>query len=458
MTPHRSPASSSGGAGPRRWRRHRGADVAAAALCYPVTLLLTLMPGGLEERDGGLVRSRTPSLVFRHFPGLLADEPDGVLAAVGTWPAGVLVCLVVPGSTAWAVLHRRTRPQLLPAVAMLWLLLFANLAPVAVALYSYAAWHTDRRRLAAWSAAAPAVYVLGLGGGAFTRSTLTACLVAGVLPVTLGLWTGTRRRLVATLRDRAARLEREQRLRAEAATTAERTRIAREMHDVVAHRVSLMVLQAGGLEVSAADPAVAESAEQIRSTGREALTELREVLGVLRDEDRDDTGAAPTRPQPLLADLDRLVADWRAAGMAVTCERTGDGAELPALLERTAYRVVQEALTNAGKHAPGGDVRIVLDQRPRALTVRVASGPAPPATGTRAGAGAAASRISGGYGLTGLRERVVLAGGELTAGPDPHAGWLVRATLPHAAAAEPGADRPAQPGGGGPAVDEERHR
>uniref|UniRef100_UPI000ABA6EF9 sensor histidine kinase n=1 Tax=Nocardiopsis listeri TaxID=53440 RepID=UPI000ABA6EF9 len=219
-----------------------------------------------------------------------------------------------------------------------------------------------------------------------------------------GLWIGTRRELVERLRERAERLEREQHMMAEQAITAERTRIAREMHDVVAHRVSLMVLHAGGLEVSSIDERTERAAGLIRTTGREALTELRGILGVLREEEGQ---AAPTAPQPVLADVEGLVAQWRGAGMDVVCEHDGERGVLPLGVQRTAFRVVQEALTNAAKHATGARVRVGLCYGVGRLEVEVSNGPVP---------GVVHSPPRSGYGLTGLRERVALAGGEVSAG------------------------------------------
>ncbi|MGP4030131.1 sensor histidine kinase [Actinomadura sp. 3N407] len=397
----------------------RTVDRLVAIAGYPVTVVLTLMPGGLEEDGGVLRRSESPSLVFRHFPELLVDAPHGIWPVVDHWAAGLAFFVLIPAVTAWTLLYRRTRPGRTLAVAVVSLLLFANIAPIAVALYSHAAWFTDRRRLAGWTAAAAIAFIAGLGSAALTWSAAAFGLVAFAVPVSLGLWTGTRRRLVATMRDRAERLEREQRLMTERATIAERARIAREMHDVVAHRVSLMVLQAGGLEVSVSDPDVAESIGRIRATGREALGDLREVLGVLRDE---FDPRAPTAPQPGLTDLPLLVDDCRSAGMAVQYEKTGTVRELPARLQRAAYRVAQEALTNAGKHAPASPVRLTLEYRPEAFSVTVHN----------TGSARPGELPTSGYGLAGLRERVALAGGELDAGPLPDGDWRVRAVFPDA--------------------------
>jgi signal transduction histidine kinase len=188
-------------------------------------------------------------------------------------------------------------------------------------------------------------------------------LVAAI--VAWGMFVRARRQLVVSLRDRARRAESEQQLRIEQARYLERTRIAREMHDVLAHRISLVSLHAGALEFRADAPAedVAASAAVIRSSAHQALQDLREILGVLRAEVADGEPGGPgaaERPQPMLADVARLVDESRQAGVRVslTCS-VEDLSAVPASIGRTAYRVVQEGLTNARKHAPG--VEVVVD-------------------------------------------------------------------------------------------------
>jgi signal transduction histidine kinase len=250
-------------------------------------------------------------------------------------------------------------------------------------------------------------------------AVVVTVLVVGV-PVLLGLWIGIRRALIAHLRDEAERLEREQLLDAERAKAQERARIAREMHDVVAHRVGLMVLHAGALEVSLADPAAAQQAALVRQTGREALQELRDILGILREgEDR-----ALLDPQPTLADLDRLVQQSRDTGMAVSVAVDGTRRQLPATVERTAYRLVQEALTNVHRHAANAATEVGVRYGREELEVAVRN--ARPADGPHPGLALA----SGGHGLVGLRERVTLLGGTFRAGPRLDGGFEVRASIP----------------------------
>lgn len=252
-------------------------------------------------------------------------------------------------------------------------------------------------------------------------SGLASAAFAVLLPGAVGAWLRTRADLLDALTERAERAEAERELMAREAVLSERTRIAREMHDAVGHRVSLMVLQAGAIEMAAADAAkVEELACNVQAAGREALDELRQMVGVLRGSDVDDD--APLGPQPGLADLPQLVADARTAGMAVDLvaapdtTRTGDPA-----VDRAAYRIVQEALTNAGKHAPGAAVCVTVDRMGGGLVVRVVNGPPKETAG---------EVPSGGYGLVGLGERVRTLGGRLTAEPRLDGGFGVEAVLP----------------------------
>jgi signal transduction histidine kinase len=222
-----------------------------------------------------------------------------------------------------------------------------------------------------------------------------------------GMFVRAYRRLTGTLREHAARLEAEQHLRVDQARLTERARIAREMHDVLAHRMSLVSLHAGALEVrpDARPEEVAIAAGAIRVSAHEALEELRGVIGVLRE------GAAgrPEPPQPGLADVPDLVDSARALGMTVgyTCAVLAGGASV--VLGRAAYRIVQEGLTNARKHAPGTAVRVLLDGGPGAgLRIRI-SNPVPRPAARPAVPGA-------GLGLLGVTERVALAGGDVEYG------------------------------------------
>src|SRR4051812_18055345 len=231
-------------------------------------------------------------------------------------------------------------------------------------------------------------------------------LVLVVLPGAIGILVRTRALLLQALRDRADKAEAERELMARDAVLTERTRIAREMHDAVGHRVSLMVLQAGAIEMAAADrDRVEQLAGQVQTAGRQALDELRQMVGVLRAEDVDDE--APLGPQPGLADLGTLVRQAEDAGMAVDLA-LADGAPVDAVAGRAAYRIVQEALTNASKHAPGAAVRVTVERTRDRLVVRVVNGPSQRPAG---------DAHSGGFGLVGLGERVRTLGGRLSTGP-----------------------------------------
>ena len=330
---------------------------------------------------------------------------------------GVVVVLGPVLLAAGFVLFRRTRPQWLLVTAFVLLAGFGNAVPAVIALYSYAVHFTNRRLVAAWGVMM--ALAMALSHPDHVPTMLFLDVVFLVTPLLLGLWVGTRRQLIDRLQERAERLEREQHLMTERATIAERTRIAREMHDVVAHRVSLMVLHAGGLEVSSTDPRATKTAGLLRTTGREALAELRSILGVLRDE---TGGNAPVTPQPVLTDLPRLLEEWRSVGLEVTCEESGKRRPLSTSVQRTAFRVVQEGVTNAAKHAPGAAVTVRLHHGSDRFEIEVANGPTPAPF---------EPPPHSGFGLSGLRERLTHVGGELALGPCPDGGWRLRAIVPH---------------------------
>ncbi|WP_406508276.1 sensor histidine kinase [Streptomyces sp. NBC_00212] len=269
-------------------------------------------------------------------------------------------------------------------------------------------------------------------------------------PLLYGLYIGARRRLMESLRERADSLERELSLladraeeRAEWARTEERTRIAREMHDVVAHRVSLMVVHAAALQaVARKDPEKAvKNAALVGDMGRQALTELREMLGVLRAADQRPVAvrvapvplaavgvaaaaaAAAAEEGPCLADIEALVGQSREAGMVVELMVQGEARGYDALVEQTAYRVVQEALTNVHKHAAGAKVMVRLARREAEVAMQVENGPADGVTED-------AGLPSGGNGLVGMRERVTALGGVFVSGATDAGGFRVSAVLP----------------------------
>jgi signal transduction histidine kinase len=246
-------------------------------------------------------------------------------------------------------------------------------------------------------------------------------IVLTITVVGWGMFVRSRRQLLLSLRDRARRAETEAGLRAEQAQRLAREAIAREMHDVLAHRLTLLSVHAGALEFRPDAPReeVARAAGVIRESAHEALQDLREIIGVLRAGEPDDTG----RPQPTLGALDALVTESREAGMKVTlANRVTDPATVPASVGRTAYRIAQEALTNARKHAPGTEVTVTVTGTPGEGLVIVVRNPPPE--------GEVPHVPGSGQGLIGLTERATLAGGRLEHGPEAGGGFRVRASLP----------------------------
>nr|WP_225225204.1 histidine kinase [Cellulomonas sp. JH27-2] len=256
---------------------------------------------------------------------------------------------------------------------------------------------------------------------AFGTFAFVLCLAAWAF----GLVRRSRRETIEALVDRAERLETERDQQARLATAAERARIAREMHDIVAHSLTVMIAQAdGGRYAAAADPPAATRAlGTIAETGRAALTDMRRLLGVLRDEPRS-AGAPPvgaTTPQPAADDLDTLVEQVRASGVRVSMVRMGTARTLPPGVGLTVYRIAQEALTNVLKHAgPDPTVTVMVQWRPESITVEV----------TDDGRGAAAGSDGLGQGLRGMAERATMFGGSVVAGPRPGGGFRVRAVVP----------------------------
>ncbi|MBM7772591.1 signal transduction histidine kinase [Actinokineospora baliensis] len=248
-----------------------------------------------------------------------------------------------------------------------------------------------------------------------------------VLPALIGLYVRAHRTLVQALTDRAERAEREQHLLAEQARADERVRLAEEMHDVVTHRVSLMVLHAGALAVTGPDDRTRTAAEGLRVAGCEALNELRELVGVLRNDSGEGAGHQPREEHDepaAVPDLSTLVAESESVGVPVDLRLDGNPALTSAAVGRTAYRVVQESLTNIRKHAPGAPTRVRVrygGDRVR-LTIRNASATRSVDSGL--------SESGSGAGLAGLRQRVELVGGTLTAGPVAGGGFEVDAVLP----------------------------
>lgn len=242
--------------------------------------------------------------------------------------------------------------------------------------------------------------------------------------IAAGAFIGARRDLLASLRERVATAERDQARRVAQARATERTRIAREMHDALAHRLSLVAMQSGALAYRSdlTREETAQAAAVIQDNAHQALGELREVLGLLRDADEPDT--QPRRPQPTLADLDDLVAQTRALGVQLHATvAVDDPGRVPPTVSRHGYRIVQEALTNARKHAAGAPVELEVRAREGDGLRIIARNGIPKAS-------ASEQMPASGMGLMGLTERAQLTGGELSYGTDRRGNFVLKAWLP----------------------------
>lgn len=337
---------------------------------------------------------------------------DASTRSTPPWPVDATIGAAGCVALSW---RRRWPLGIAAAIAATGAVAASATAPMAVAMFTLAALRRGRVvlpvALASW---AGVVVYFGLQRDPLFPVWVDLAVRGGIIggAVGWGRYARAHRDLVASLRERAAQLEAQQQLRIDQARLTERARIAREMHDVLAHRLSLVSLHAGALEVRAdARPEeMASAAGVIRANAHEALMDLRAVIGVLRD--GEGTGTGPQRPQPGLSDVPSLVADAREAGAAMDYSVAVDDADLPATTGRTAFRVVQEALTNARKHAPGAAVQVQVQGAPGdGLWVRVSNPVTAPASVTGKPPGA-------GLGLVGLAERVSLAGGRLAHGID----------------------------------------
>jgi signal transduction histidine kinase len=364
-----------------------------------------------------------------------------VLAAVGVvealsddklTTAGHVVGVVCSLITVAILAFRRRAPELtfvaVFAVCAVWLVgaygwrqgPFAGFLDLVIATYALGFYGRGRRAIYVFAAVmavgvGPDIYGLarGLSQAGDVLPSYIWLVTAFVAGVTL-----QRRELLATLlSERAYRAERERELRAREAVADERARIARELHDVVAHDVSVMVVQAQGADriLEGAQPEVRQALAAIEATGREAIDEMRRLLGILRRSDDELTLA----PQPSLSELDALVAGVREAGLPVELEVVGDPTALPPGVDLSAYRIVQEALTNALKHAGPAHARVVVRYGADAVELEVSDD----------GPGGVDAHGTG-HGLVGMRERVALYGGDLEAGSRNEGGWALRARLP----------------------------
>jgi signal transduction histidine kinase len=386
-----------------------------------------LLPGELLEAPGGR-RSARDWVVDVALVGVALTIGVLGLASITAdrSDAGIVIDFIVGTAVCATLWVRRRYPVEVAVIAVVVSTFFAMAGGAALVAIFNAAIRASRRALVgivALALVSLAIFPLLYPTGAWWSEFLFGCLLIAVA-LGWGLFTRARREVIRSLRDRAERLESEQRLRVSQAREAERRRIAREMHDVLAHRLSLLSVHAGALEFrpDASPEEVAEAAAVIRETAQTALEELRDVIGVLRDE-AEERAVQP--PQPTLAQLPALIEESREASMNVRLDMDDPiGAELPVALGRTAYRVVQEGLTNARKHAPGAavDVSVSTDDTPALVVAVVSRSPVRVPAARQA-------EVSG-AGLVGLAERVSLAGGALQHGPNENGDFVLRATLP----------------------------
>jgi signal transduction histidine kinase len=355
-----------------------------------------------------------------------AAELAQVIGAAGTpgWPA--LVLAVAAGGS---LVPRRAAPLAVLATTLATTVAIVALdndpagVSVLIALYTTAALCERRVSLAALvvtaAIATPVSAATADAPGRETSATFGAIIVVVLL---IGIWalgaySQTQRRYRRELQERAASAEREREQLARIAVHEERASIARELHDIVAHSVSVMLVGVRGARdaLSTSPEAAEETLARVERSGEQSLAELRRILALLRE----PAQRAESRPQPSLAELNELVASYRAAGLAVRLEVIGEPTPLPGGVELSVYRIVQEALTNALKHADPTTVTVTLGYRDARLELEVVD------DGTPTGAAATA-----GQGLVGMRERVALLGGELETGPREGGGFRVAVRLP----------------------------
>ena len=422
--------------------QRNGERLAGSGLSYPRLVPSSLLPP--EDPTSGRSAPRTVrdwivdvfALLFGAgvaVPSLLSTLGSGDDRIAG-WTIGLDVLLgVVAVVSLW---WRRSRPIEVGVLTAVLTVVSACAAPASiVGLFSVAVHRRTGYALGVAGINVVTAAVFPLWRDEDTSYWVTVLISAVIVVIVLawGMFVRARRQLVWTLRERAERAEAEQRMLADQARTAERSRIAREMHDVLAHRISLMALHAGGLQVRPDLPAaqVRETADLLRSTAQQALEELRGVIGVLRGDGGGSTGAldalAPAPPQPTLRDIPRLVEDTRRAGAKIDFSMDVPAAErLPDTVGRDAYRIVQEALTNVAKHARGTATVVDLRGAPGdGLHIDIRNR-LPVAAGDRL---AGLTLPGSGSGLLGLRERVALAGGSIEHGPNDRGEFVVDATL-----------------------------
>ncbi|HEX5192464.1 MAG TPA: histidine kinase [Solirubrobacteraceae bacterium] len=356
---------------------------------------------------------------------LVVGAASLVVAAHGPHPTRatlVLGLLVAAGS----LLLRHRAPLVVLGIALAVSLVVGYgpvvTLPVLLATFTVAE-HMDRRPLvvAGLTAAGTVVATGALHGEELTAAKVVTSLIAVGLAVAVGLYLRARADYIAGLRERAERLERERELLAQQAVGEERVRIARELHDVVAHNVSLMVVQAQALAATGGDGAAdSDALGRVAGLGRDALSEMHRMLAVLRLGNAN--GSEPElEPQPGVHDLPALIERTRQAGLDAVLTIDGPARDLPAAIDLSVYRIVQEALTNVIRHARATHATVILAYGTDALDVTVLDD----------GAGLVNGHDSGGHGLIGMRERVAMFGGRLETGRRQQGeGYRVRALIP----------------------------
>jgi signal transduction histidine kinase len=365
---------------------------------------------------GNVVMTVGPSPVMKAHHGLSLAALLAVSATL-LWRRRrpLTVAWLVTGAAAAMALIAEVAPDLVvrPGIdrsTLVW-------APHAVPFAIYSAVRFADRPVARWiPVGAMAVLVARPWPPTTGRTALQSVLLLAVVPVCLALYLGARRRLLQALVDRADQAE----LLAGRARAEERTRLAAEMHDVITHRVSLMVLQAGAVTITTGDPAAREAAENIRKVGCHALDELRDMVRILSD-DEPETTEPEIEPLP---DFGPLIEASESVGVPVEVVGEETPPYASAVVGRTAYRIVQEALTNVRKHAPGARARIRVGSDDDRVLLSIHNGPPTGAADT------VLSDSGSGAGLLGLRQRVELLGGTLTARPTDDGGFRIDATLP----------------------------
>ena len=382
-----------------------------------------------------------PAMGFTLLTAIVPGEPEQPVPLV-------IAGLTVLTLGAAALLFRRSRPWL-PLIAAFVatlvaapLLQVADIALIPFAIYGLAIYGSTRAAWLGYAIAVPVstiAYIIGGPARGQDTGGIVQQIFDGAVPaaVSIGIVVliatniGNRRRYVAALVDRAARLEREREQLAQLAALDERSRIAREMHDIVSHSLTVMVTLAEGSAAIAPDDSqrAIDGMRRVAETGRSALTDMRRMLGVLAESGPTDSRQAELEPQPGVNDLGELVERFRTAGLPVTLESRGHEPTDPAT-QLTIYRIVQESLTNALKHAAGPSaVTVEVRFRRSQTTITVTDNGTPSAEATARPNAESTGDHGAGRGLVGMRERVALYGGKLESGATT-TGWTVTATLP----------------------------